>query len=114
MEFALEGLGHDLLTEWGLWCRNDSGGRQSWHVKPRIDIGYHGDPPDRVNWLDKLIAQHKLKYHSDWSIISRFYLNDLQIWQIAKSMRCPESRVETTLMRMAGLVEREYNDNFRA
>jgi len=107
-DFRLEGLGYDLLTEWGNWMRNDSENRASWSVKPRVDRGYHGDPPDRVMWLDKHIAKHKLEYRSDWSVISRYFLSDLQIWQIAKGLRWPEGRVQAVLARMCGMVERDY------
>ena len=105
-----DGLGHNLLTEWGLYMRDPGEGRHSWAVKPRLDPGYHGDPPDRVRLVDKIIARHKLSHHSDWSVISRFYLSDLAMWQIARGLRWSESRVNTVILTVCGMVEREYLD----
>lgn len=91
--------------------RDDSEGRQSWAVRPRIDHGYHGDPPDTVRFVDKLIARHRLKFHDHWSVISRYYLSDLETWQIGRGMKWPEIRVQTVLIAMCGLVEREWLDS---
>lgn len=109
---AIEGLGNDLLTEWGQWMRNDGDGRQSWSVKPRLDPGCHGTPPERVLFVDKLIARHRLKYHGQWSVVSRYYLSDLSVLQIALGMgrEWPEARVKTVILAVCGMVEREYND----
>lgn len=105
-----EGLGHELLEEWGQWMRDDRAGRESWAVKPRIAAGYHGDPPDRVNFVDRLIAVHRLKYRDDWRVIAQFYLDDRRPWEIAGRMRCAEGRVRAVLLHMCGMVEREYRD----
>lgn len=112
----LEGLGHELLLEWGRWYRDDREGRASWAAKPRVDPGFYGTPPERARFVDKLIAKHKLKYRDDWRVVARYYLDDLAEWQIALQMRNPdgtkwaEGRVRTLLLVVCGMVEREYRD----
>ncbi len=108
-----EGLGHDLLTEWGLWMRDNREGRESWAVRPRVDRGYHGDPPERVRFVDKLIARHRLRHHEQWSVVSRFYLSDYEPWQISRELgrrHWPEARIRTILLAVCGMIEREYRD----
>ena len=105
-----EGLGHDLLLEWAPWMREDRDGKASWSVKQRLDPSYHGDPPDRVMLVDKIVARHRLENPSYWRVTAAYYLGEKAPWQIAKDMRWPESRVLTNLLSFCGLVEREYRD----
>ena len=104
-----QGFGHELLTEWGQWFRDDGDGRASWAVKPRVDRGFHGEPPDRVRFVDKVIAHHKISHKAHWSVISRYYLSDLSEWQIAKGMGWDRTRVNTVLLTVCGLVESRWN-----
>lgn len=109
----ITGLGHDLLLEWGQWNRDDRDGRASWSAKPRVDPGHHGTPPERVEFVDKLIARHRLNYHDHWRVIAQYYLDDRETWEISRRMgrAWPERRVRTVLLAMCGLVEREYRDS---
>lgn len=104
------GLGHELMTEWAPWVEDDGDERHSWSVKPRVDHGYHGDMPERVKAVDKIIARHRLKYESDWKIIKHYYIRQREVWDIAKHFGWTESRVNLILMMMCGLVEREFRD----
>lgn len=104
-----EGLGAELLIEWGQIMRDDPEHRYSWSVKPRLDRAYHGDPPERVRFVDRLIAQHRLTHHDHWSVVARRYLSDLAVWQIAKGMKWSEGRVLAVLHHVSGLVEREFH-----
>lgn len=104
------GPGHDLLTEWGRWNRDDREGRTSWAVKERIDPGTYGEPPERVIWLDKLLAQHKMKFRQDWSVIAQYYLDDRTVWEIAKRKDWAESRVRVKLLGICGMIDREWQD----
>ncbi len=105
-----EGLGHDLMTEWGKMMRDDGEGRASWSVKPRLDPEYHGDPPNRIRLVDKIVARHRVDNQNYWSVVSRYYLSDLAFWQIAKGMKWSELQVRTTACVFCGVVEREYRD----
>ena len=104
------GLGNDLLVEWGQWYRDDRDGREAWSVKPRVDPGFHGTPPESAQIVDKIVSSHRLKYQRDWSIIAQRYLDDRMPWEIAKRMNWPEARVLTLLVCMCGMAEREYRD----
>lgn len=104
------GLGHELMVEWGRWFRDDKDGRESWSAKPRIDHGYHGDPPESARFVDKLIAKHRLQFWNDWRVVAQYYLDDRSQWEIASRLGWSRARVSAILMMMCGMVEREYRD----
>jgi hypothetical protein len=103
-----EGLGHDLLTEWAPWQREDGESGASWSVKPRIDRGYHGDPPDRVMVVDKIVARIRMDHHNYYRVISRYYLDELAPWQMVQTLNATEGWVRTMLLAACGLVELRY------
>lgn len=109
-----EGLGHDLLTEWAPWVRDDNEGRASWAVKPRIQAGYHGDMPRRLQLVDKIVARHRLENRQHWRVVARFYLGGRAIWEIARELDWSDDRVATTLIVFCSLVEREFRDSTAA
>lgn len=102
------GLGHDLLTEWAPWVREDREGRHSWHVKPRVDRGYHGMPPDRVLKVDKIVARIRLEYPTYYRVIARYYLDELLPWQMADTLKATEGWIRAMLLAACGLVEMRY------
>lgn len=106
-----EGLGHELLLEWAPWARDDNeGGGHSWSVKPRVDPGYHGDPPDNFWVVDKIIAPHRRDRSSYWKIVGGVYLGERACWEIADLLGWSETRVRMNLLAFCALVEREYRD----
>lgn len=110
-ELALEGLGHDLLEAWAPWARDDRGeGSHSWSVKPRIDRGYHGNPPDDFWVVDKIVAPQRRDKTNAWAVVSRFYLGEQDEGMIARDLVWSAARVRMNLLAFCGLVEREYRD----
>ena len=106
-----EGLGHDLLTEWAPWMREDGEGKHSWHITERVDRGYHGDPPDRVVRVDKIVARIKLEQPAYYRVIARYYLDDLLPWQMCQTLQATEGWVRTMLLAACGLVELRYKSD---
>lgn len=106
------GLGHELLLEWAPWVRDSRDDRNRWSVKPRIGKGYDGDMPERVQIVDKIVARQKLRNHSDWAVVSRYYLGNYDIPFVARDLGWAENRVRVRLLAVCGLVEREYRDWF--
>lgn len=104
------GLGHDLLVEWAPWVREDNEGGHSWHVKPRVDPGYHGDPPHRVNMTDKIVSRIRMEHRPYYSVISRYYLDQLQPWQMVEMLRQTEGWIRSMLLASCGLVELRFNE----
>lgn len=113
-EIRLEGLGHELLLEWAPWARDDNEGKHSWAVKPRVQAGYHGDPPERFFVVDKIVAPHRRDRSNYWQVVGAFYLGERAEWEIAKELGWSEQRVLMNLAAFCGLVEREYLDMRRA
>ena len=106
-----QGLGHDLLTEWAPWYRDDREGGHSWHVKPRVDPGFHGTPPERVFKVERIVARIKIDHHRYYSVISRYYLDELLPHQIAPHLGYTEGWVRTMLLAACGLVEMRFRDS---
>ena len=105
-----QGPGHDLLLEWAPWYREDRESGHSWHVKPRVDRGYHGDPPERIVRVERIVARMKLTHKPYYSVVTRYYLDELQPWQIVATMGNTEGWVRTMLLAACGLVEMRYRD----
>lgn len=110
LDDQLCGLGHELLLEWAPWVRDDNEGRASWAVKPRVGKAYHGDMPRRIAFVDKIVATHRREHPPYWRAVSRYYLGQRALWEIARDLGWSEERVLTTLIVFCGVVEREYND----
>ncbi len=112
VELEPSGLGHDLLVEWSPWARDDSEGRHSWHVKPRVDHGYHGDPPENYWLVDKIVAPHRRDRSVYWLVVSRWYLGEKSYAQIALDLgpHWPEKRIRLNLVCFCELVAREFLD----
>lgn len=121
------GLGHDLLWEWAPWARDDSDGRSSWNVKPRLGRGYWGDPPPNFKIVDKIVAPYRaakqklLKEPWEvtewdrenaywWEPVAQYYLGLHQPIEIASALGWSELRVCTVLCLFCGQVEREFKD----
>jgi hypothetical protein len=112
-ELELHGMGHELLIEWAPWARDDNDGqRASWSVKPRVDPGYHGDPPDNFFVVDKIVAPHRRDKSSYWKAVSAYYLGERPPWEIASTLgpSWDERRVLYNLIAFGALVEREWRD----
>jgi hypothetical protein len=105
-----QGLGHDLLTEWAPWYREDREGGHSWHVQERVDRGYHGDPPERVHRVEKIVAKLKLTHHNYYRVIARYYLDQLLPHQIAPNLGITEGWCRSMLLAAGGLVEIRYKE----
>jgi hypothetical protein len=108
-----EGLGHELLVEWAPWARDDKDGeRASWAVKPRVDPGYHGDPPTNFFIVDKIVAPHRRDKSTHWRTVSAYYLGERPPWEIASLLgpRWDERSVMANIMQFGALVEREWRD----
>lgn len=104
------GLGHELLLEWAPWSRDDNEGSASWSAKPRVDRGYHGDPPDRwyiVNRIVSMLLHGEPEYRQ---VVKPYYLGERAAWEIARSVGRTEVGVLTTLCHVCWLVAREYVD----
>lgn len=110
VEIKLEGLGHELLLNWAPWARDDSEERHSWSVRPRVDRGYHGDPPDQFWVVDKIVGPHRRDRTPYWNVVSRWYLGEVAMHLIVKEMGWSETRVMMNLVAFASMVEREYRD----
>ena len=111
------GLGHDLLTEWAAWARDDRDGRSSWSVKPRIAHGYHGDPPDRWFVVNRIVSRLLHGEKAFREVVKPYYLggptansNGYSIAEIARMVKRSEQGVLVTLLHVCGIVEREYRD----
>jgi hypothetical protein len=104
------GLGHDLLSEWGAWHKDDGEGWASWSVKPRIDPGYHGTPPNRVLLVERILAPIKLREPRRYKIIEHRYRRDYPVWLLAREVGATEADVSNTLWHACGIVEREFGD----
>jgi hypothetical protein len=111
-ELDPSGLGHDLLVDWAPWARDDSDERHSWAVKPRIDHGHHGTPPDEFWVVDKIVAPHRRDETSYWKAVSRYYLGERSYEEIARDIGRDWSvnRVRINLVAFCALVEREFGD----
>lgn len=105
-----EGMGHDLLCEWAPWVREDRDPASQWAVKPRIDRGYHGDPPDRVNRVDKIVARIRLDHPRYYSVIARYYLDGLLPHQMTGTLGATEGWVRSMILAACGLVEIRYRE----
>ena len=105
-----QGLGHDLLLEWAPWYREDREGGHSWSVRPRIDKGFHGTPPERVHRVEKIVAKIKIEHRQYYSVIARYYLDELQPWQMVDVLNQTEGWVRTMLLAACGLVELRYSE----
>lgn len=108
-----QGLGHDLLLEWAPWARDDKDGEShSWSVKPRVDPGYHGDPPANFFVVDKIVAPHRRDKSSYWKATSAYYLGERAPWEIATLLgpSWSERRVLINIIEFGVLVEREWRD----
>lgn len=103
-----QGLGHDLLVEWAPWTREDREGGASWSIKPRVDRGYHGMPPNRVLRVDKIVAGIRIEHPAYYRVIARYYLDELLPWQMAETLNATEGWVRTMLLAACGLVEMRY------
>jgi hypothetical protein len=104
------GVGHELLTEWAPWYREDREGKHSWHVKPRVDRGYHGDPPERVFRVERIVARIKVDHHRYYSVIARYYLDQLLPHQIAPALHITEGWCRSMILASCGLVELRYRE----
>ena len=111
-ELEPSGLGNDLLVEWAPWARDDAEDRHSWSVKPRVDHGYHGDPPDNFWITDKIVAPHRRDKSVYWLIVSRWYLGEKSYAQITLDLgrHWPEKRIRLNLVSFCELVQREFLD----
>lgn len=108
-----QGLGHDLLTTWAPWARDDRDERHSWAVKPRVMRGYWGNPPDEYWIVDKIVAPHRRDGKPHWRLVARWYLGEKSAHQISMELGrkdWPEKRVLMNLVIFCSLVEREYLD----
>lgn len=109
------GLGHELLTEWGIYAENDRDGRESWSVKPRVDPGYHGDPPDRWYVVNRIVSQRaridgRKGYTDFYRLVSRFYLGSKSYSMIQKDLNKPEWWVKSMLVWACETTKREFVD----
>jgi hypothetical protein len=105
------GLGHELLLEWAPWARDDrEGGGHSWSVKPRVDPGYHGDPPKNFYIVEKIVAPHQRDKTDYWRAVSRWYLGEASPDWIARQLGWSELRVRSNVIVFCALVEREWRD----
>ena len=104
------GLGHELLSEWCGWYRDDREGRHRWHVTPRVDRGYHGDPPERVFRVERIVARIKIDHHRYYSVIARYYLDQLLPHQIAPKLYITEGWCRSMILAACGLVEIRYRE----
>jgi hypothetical protein len=108
---APEGLGDELLREWAPWARDDNEGEgHSWSVKPRIDPGFHGTPPDRFFVVNRIVASHKREQAHFWAVVSRWYLGEKPVWLICRELDRPDWWVLQKACWCAELVSREYRD----
>lgn len=106
-----EGLGDELLKEWAPWARDDNEGEgHSWSVKPRVDPGYHGDPPDRFFVVNRIVAEHKRQQAVFWNVVSRWWLGEKPVWLICRELGKDDWWVRQKACWAAGIVEREFRD----
>jgi len=105
-----DGLGHELLIAWAPWARDDRDESHSWSVQPRLDPGYHGDPPAEFFVVDKIVAPHRRDKTNYWHVVGRYYLGESEPRWIAKELDWSVSRVLMNLCAFSALVEREYRD----
>lgn len=106
-----EGFGHELLLEWAPWARDDNAeGGHSWSVKPRVDPGYHGDPPERFFVVNRIVAEHKREQAHFWAVVSRWYLGEQPLWLICRELDRGDWWVLQKVCWAAELVGREYRD----
>lgn len=108
--FELQGLGHELLLEWSPWARDDREEGHSWHVRPRVDRGFHGTPPDRVMRVDKIVARIRIEHPPYYRVVARYYLDELQPWQMTQVLGQTQGWIRTMLLAACGLVELRYRD----
>jgi hypothetical protein len=110
-EYEPEGLGHELLIEWAPWARDDKDGeRASWALKPRVDPGYHGDPPKNFFIVEKIVAPHRVQKDDYWRAVSAVYLGEKPEWSICREFGWSRLRLKTNIIVFCGLVEREWRD----
>jgi hypothetical protein len=111
-ELEPSGLGHDLLLEWAPWAENDRDERHSWAVKPRVDRGHHGTPPDAYWVVDRILAPHHRDKSITWRLVVRWYVDKKSYQQITLDLgqSWPEKRIRLSLVQIATMVEREYLD----
>jgi hypothetical protein len=105
-----QGLGHELLMEWAPWSREDREGGHSWHVKPRVDRGFHGTPPERVYRVERIVARMKIDHHNYYRVIARYYLDQLLPHQIAPNLGITEGWCRSMILAAGGLVEIRYKE----
>jgi len=112
-ELEPSGLGHDLLLEWAPWAENDRDERHSWAVKPRIDRGYHGTPPDNYWVVDRILAPHHREKSITWRLVVRWYVDKKSYDQITLDLgpNWPEKRIRLSLVQICAMIEREFLDS---
>lgn len=111
-ELEPSGLGHDLLLAWAPWARNEGDGQASWSVRPRIEKGYDGDPPDDFWIVEKILAPQKVLGSVYWKMAAHWYLGEKTFAQITLDLgpNWPEKRIRLNLVCLCELVAREYLD----
>lgn len=79
-------------------------------MRPRVAHGYHGDWPESVQLTDRIVAGIRVKHHRYYSVIARYYLDQLQPWQMVKELHQTEGWLRTMLLASCGLVEMRYRE----
>ena len=79
-------------------------------MNPRIDRGFHGIPPERVHRVERIVARIKIDNHRYYSVIARYYLDQLLPHQIAPGLRVTEGWCRSMLLAAGGLVEMRYRE----
>lgn len=113
------GLGHDLLTSWAPWVREDKDPSLRWTCGPRVVRGYHGDWPLEVQITDKILAPLRRDKSVYWTMAAHWYIGEKTFTQITRDLgpQWPEKRIRLNLVCLCELVSREYLDSrefFRA
>lgn len=105
------GKGHELLTEWALWCRGGSPTRSNeWSVKERLDPPHDQDPPDSVILTDRIVAGVGVQYPDYRRIVKRYYLNAESYWQVAGELRLTVGFVRLSVQAVCDLVARRHEN----
>ena len=104
------GLGHEQLTEWAGFARDSAETFHSWAVKPRVDKGYDGDPPDRWFVVNRIIGNLKRDADNFWPVVSRYYLGEMPLWLMERELNRSQHSLLVSLNWACELVRREYLD----
>lgn len=107
---APHGFGHELLTEWAPFARDDNEGRASWGSEERTSPGHHGTPPDRWYVVNRIVSRLLAAEREYKDVVKPYYLGERPAWEIARSLGRTEIGVLATLWHVCSLVEREYSD----